>query len=142
MKNEPAQNLEMKDFSLAVGTMPLIRCRPSALPAGGLSSGYINFAPCGSARQSGEQSRQPIAPSSRKACIGGESILVPAQHPATKPDDTIEIWVLRNRPDNEDWVSRARFSCAPTSSYICGSEVDLRVLSNKHIMHELELARL
>jgi len=24
MKNEPAQNLEMKDFSLAVGTMPLI----------------------------------------------------------------------------------------------------------------------
>ena len=118
----------MKDFSPAVGTMPLILCGPSALPAGGLSSGYINFAPCGSARQSGEQSRQPIAPSSRKACIGGESILVPAQHPATKPDDTIEIWVLRNRPDNEDWVSRAGFSCAPTSSYICGSEVDLRVL--------------
>ena len=25
LKNEPAQNLEMKDFSPAVGTMPLIR---------------------------------------------------------------------------------------------------------------------
>jgi hypothetical protein len=47
MKNEPAQNLEMKDLSLAVGTMPLIRCGPSALPAGGLSSGYINFEPAG-----------------------------------------------------------------------------------------------
>jgi hypothetical protein len=47
MKNEPAQNLEMKDFSLAVGTMPLTLCGPSALPAGGLSSGYINLAPCG-----------------------------------------------------------------------------------------------
>jgi hypothetical protein len=27
MKNEPAQNLEMKDFSLAVGMMPLILWR-------------------------------------------------------------------------------------------------------------------
>jgi hypothetical protein len=100
MKNEPAQNLEMKDFSLAVGTMPLILRGPSALPAGGLSSGYINFAPCGSAQQFGEQSRGPIAPSSKKACIGGESILVP-QHPATKPDDTIEN-LGAAKADNED----------------------------------------
>jgi hypothetical protein len=77
MKNEPAQNLEMKDFSLAVGTMPLILDGPSALPAGGLSSGYLNFAPCGSARQFGERSHEAIVPSSTKACIGGESILVP-----------------------------------------------------------------
>jgi hypothetical protein len=27
----------------------------------------------------------------KKACIGGESILVPAQQPAMKSDDTIEI---------------------------------------------------
>jgi hypothetical protein len=37
MKNEPAQKLEIKDFSLAVGRRPLILRGPSALPAGGLA---------------------------------------------------------------------------------------------------------
>jgi hypothetical protein len=42
MKNEPAQNLEMKDFSPAVGIMPLISWRVVGTTRWRLPSGYIN----------------------------------------------------------------------------------------------------
>jgi hypothetical protein len=47
LKNGPAQNLEMKDFSPAVGMMPLMIWRVFGTTRWRLPSGYINSLLCG-----------------------------------------------------------------------------------------------